>query len=383
MWRFPSIPKRWFPAICMLLHLAAPAPSRAESSFTFLQIEDSKYLFKGEGVEGVSAATFTVDYDTTYLFSPEVSVMGGKLLEEDRGAGTPPGNLRFNILNEDHSAVFEACIYFQKRGDYPPVINFVTAEVTDLSGAPRPVPVAMAAPVNVPRSEDTPAVTTPESAPAAPSPGSIVENPVRESGPVSDVLPPAGFPASVSLMPASPVPKADSVPVTPRMKAVAESFRDFKGKKSLAALTALFSGTAPGFRQTPPVLIADGRRAARVVVDGVEGEGVPLFTVSSGRLVSVERGTKDEWILVVRPQEEEWDVWVSCTVANETIDFPLTVAPAIDIPRHRLAELDERTFMPRLRDFLAGKPARGKPRSPAWLREYQFTANYLAARGKR
>jgi len=382
MWRLPSIPKRWFPAaICMVLYLVTPVLSRAASSLSFIPIEESKYLLRGEGCEGIATVTFTVDYDTTYLFAPDVVVMGGKLLEEDRGVVARPGNLQLHILNEEHNAVFEATIYFQKRGDYPAIVNFVTAEVTDLSGALRPVPVEMVAPPPL-TGEPQPAEAA--SDPASPPPDFSAETLTHEliaqqDGP-SPVDPPAWTLAS-----ATPVPQTDRVPAAsePKKKTVAERFREFSGKKSLAAFTALFSGTDPCCRQSPPVVIADGRRTVRVVISGVgEGDGAPFFTVSGGRLISVKRGTKREWIVVVRPFEKGWDVRVSTTVADETSDFPLTVAPAIGIPRRKLVEIDEKTFMPRLRSFLAGKPGSGNPNSPVWLREYLFTANYLAARGE-
>ncbi len=384
MRRLPSISKRWFlAAICMLLCLVTPAPSRAENPLTFIPIEESKYLLKGEGFEGIAAITFTVDYDTTYLFDPQVTVMGGKLLEEDRGATSPPGNLQLHILNEDHNAFFEATIYFQKRGDYPAVINFVTAEVTDRSGALRPIPVTMVAP---PPSMNEPKPAEAAPAPTSPSPEVGAETLAYELGAPPDGPSPAKPAACTPAAASPPVPQTDSVRTTPAKlkKTVAERFREFSGENSLAAFTALFSGADPRCRQTPPVVIADGRRTARVVISGVEeGTGAPHFTVSDGRLISVERGMKKEWILVVQPFDKAWNVRVSRTGAGETIDFPLIAATAIDIPPHKLAKLNEKTFMLRLRSFLAEKPARGKPKSPLWLREYVFTANYLAARGVR
>lgn len=375
MWRLSSIPRRCFSvAICMLLCLAAPALSRADSSLTFMPIEESKYLLKGTGFEEIAAITFTVDYDTTYLFAPDVVVMGGRLQEEDRGAGATPGNLQLHILNDDRSAVFEATIYFQKRGDYPAVINFVTAEVADPSGSLRPVPVEMVTP---PHSPDKP-----EQAEARPAPEPGAERLLQELVAQTVGPSPAASPA------APPLPQGDGAlpaPAEADNKTAAERFRDFSGKKGLAAFTALLSGAGTCCRQTPPVLISDGRRTARVVVSGVEGvDGPPLFSVSGGGLVSVQRGAnEEEWIAVVRPREDAWDVRVRCIAANDAIDFPLTAAPAIGIPSRKLAELNEKTFMPNLRRFLSGKPGRGRGNSPEWFREYLFTANYLAAREER
>jgi len=70
--------------------------------------------------------------------------MGGTLLQ-----GAPldatPGRLYLNIQTEEQSPVFEACLFFQKQGDCPAVINFVTAEVADLAGAQQPAAVVMLA----------------------------------------------------------------------------------------------------------------------------------------------------------------------------------------------------------------------------------------------
>lgn len=371
--------------ICCLLYLVIPAASTAEISLSFIPIEEAKYLLRGEGCEGATSFNFAVDYDTTYLSAPEVTVMGGRLPEGDRGASTPPGNLQLHILNEDHNAVFEATVFFLKRGDYPPVINFVTAEVADLSGAVRPVSVAMMTPVNSPQSEEVPVVTNPVRDQAAPSPEGVAVGSIWENGVTANSLPPAVPPTSVPAMTAPPVTQVDSEPETPQKKAVAELFRDFSGGKSLAAFTALFAADDPCCRQIPPVVIADGRRTVRVFISGKEGgEVAPLFTVSGGRLVSAERDReKKEWITTVQPDENEWDVRLRSAGANGIFDYPLIVAPAINVPLRKLVGLDEKSFMPRLQSFLAGKPAKGTAKSPVWLREYLFTANYLAARGER
>lgn len=353
MWRPFSIPKRRLPVvISILLYLTAPVPSHAECSLAFLPMEPSKYLLKGTECEGIAAVTVTVDYDSTDLFFPQVDVMGGMLLEKDRGAATTPGSLLLHIQREDPSAgYFEVTVYFQKREDYPAVINFVTVEVTDLSGASRPIPVEMVEPsptMNEPVPVDLAAETI-----AAPALTAVT----TETG----------------------------------RKPVFERFRDFAGEKNLAAFTALFASGAPCCSQTPAVVIADGRHTAQVVIGAVEEsrlekmkDGAPLFVVKGGKLIAVKRGRqKEEWIAIVRPLAGWWDVRVSCTAADETIEFSLTVAPAIEIPPHKLAEINDKTFMSSLRSFLAGEPDK-ELKSAVWFREYLFTANYLAAQeGKR
>lgn len=356
MWRSYLTPKRWFPAaVFALLCLIAPALGRAECSLTFLPMEESKYLLKGTGCAGIAAVNFTVDYDATDLFTPRVDVMGGRMLEEDGGEATSrPGSLEIHILRDDPGAgYFEACVYFQKREDYPAVINFVTVEVADLSGEWRPVPVKVVPPV----------------------PGMNEPDPVE--APSASTVPPSALAKTEHGPPAA---------MEPDGKAVFERFRDFAGEKSLAAFKALFSRGDPCCRQVPPVVITDGKQTAQVVIGGVEEgrvrqmkNGLPLFSVRGGELISVKRGKgEEEWIAFVQPYEKWWDVRVSCTAADETIHFPLTAAPAIAIPPHQLAGLDESTFLPRLRSFLE-ETGKEKPPAAVWFREYLFAANYLAA----
>ena len=130
--------------------LAVPVTSRADIALSFMPTEEAKFLIKGEGYEGIVTLKLTVDYDTAYLSAPAVTVMGGNLLQ-----GAPldqsPGRLQLTIQTEAQSPVFEACLFFQKRGEFPAVINFVTAEATLPDGAQQPLAVVMLANPNLPQ----------------------------------------------------------------------------------------------------------------------------------------------------------------------------------------------------------------------------------------
>jgi hypothetical protein len=150
---------------------------------------------------------------------------------------------------------------------------------------------------------------------------------------------------------------------------VAERFREFSGRKSLAAFTALFADTDPLCRQAPPVVIADGRRTARIVIRGIGGgDGASRFTVSGGRLISAERGAKGEWLLVVQPNEKAWDVKITCTTAGEAIGFP-DGSTRNHIPPQRLTKLNEKSFMSSLR-LPCRKAGWSETEAPVWLQEY-------------
>lgn len=356
MWRLLSLPKRWFPAAAvMLVYLVTPVLSRAECSLTFLPMEESIYLLRGTGCEGIAAVDFALGYNSAGL-SPRVDVMGGRL-QEDNDEISSPGNLHGRIVRDNPGAgYFEVTVYFQEGADYPPVVYFVTAEIADMSDDLRPVLVKMVPPV----------------------PGMNDPDPIKATPDTSS--PPPGAPETEQVPP---------VAMEPDGKAVFERFRDFTGEKNLPAFTALFSRVDPSCRQAPPVVITDGRQRAQVVVGGTEEgrnmrmkDGVPLLTVSGGRLISVKRGSEEGWIATIQPYENWWDVRVSYTVSDEAIDFPLTVAPPIEISPGQLAEIDERTFLARLRSFL-DETGKEEPKVAVWFREYLFTANYFAMQEER
>jgi len=355
--RIPAVLKRCLlPAAGLFLSLAAPQPARSECTLSFLPIEESKYLLTGKGCEEALSLNVTVDYDTSYLFAPEATAMGVSLVEDEPGAAAAPGSLRLHILNLDQSGALEATIFFRKRGEYPAVINFVTAEVAYRSGGVSPVQIDMAAPVNLPEEE-----VAGKPADEAPT---VAEKPLHELLAAGGDPPPA--------MGASEAPP-------PRSKAVFERFREYSGARTFAALKALFDGVDPCCSQEPPVLVADGRKTAQVLLSGVETAAAsPRFTLNGGSLVSARRSSDEEWIVVVRPDRYAWEVRLNATFANAAIDFPVTVVPPIEIPRRQLAMITPKSYPARLQSFLSGN--RGWPKYPVWLLEYLFTANYLAAR---
>lgn len=134
--------------------LALPIFSYAGVTLQFIPIEEAKFLVRGVGWQHGTSVNLTIDYDTSYLTAPEATAMGGGLYAQS-GSGAAPGRLQLTILNEEHSPAFEVCIFFQKQGAYPAIINFVTAQMTDITGAQQPVPVVMRANPNIPVPDQT------------------------------------------------------------------------------------------------------------------------------------------------------------------------------------------------------------------------------------
>lgn len=134
----------WF--FCTLL---APVPIEAASPLSFTPIEEAKFLIKGGWID-TSTLDLVIDYDTTYLVAPEATIMGG-LLQESEHLDATSGRVLLRAINNGQSLNFEICLFFQKKGQFPAIINFVTAEATGPGGRIRPVPVVMKANPNLPK----------------------------------------------------------------------------------------------------------------------------------------------------------------------------------------------------------------------------------------
>jgi hypothetical protein len=120
--------------------MISPNRAPAELTISFTPIEEAKFLFKGADWADTDSVQLTVAYDTTYLTAPEATIMGG-IIQHTTIQSAEPGRLQLRVRSDGLSPNFEICIFFQKLGEYPAVINFVTAEATSLTGIVHHVPV--------------------------------------------------------------------------------------------------------------------------------------------------------------------------------------------------------------------------------------------------
>lgn len=330
-------------------------PAQAECSLSFLPIEESKYLLKANGCQDASLISFAVDYDTAYLFGPELTIMGGEL-DDAPAPSARPGLLRVGIRNPDRNKMIEGTLFFQKRGEFPAVINFVTAEVSDKTGAASPLPVELAAPVNLP--EEPAEVGAQEHSGADEA---LLEN----------------------LVDLGDQAETEKSAAAQRTRGVLDRFREFRGPKTLAGFRSLFEDVDPCCRQLPPILVADGKKTVRLLLNGMEAAATPpRLSATGGKVLSVERGGDGEqWTVVVQPDPSAWEVRIGGSFANAVVDFPVTVVPPIDVSPATLARITDGSFAASLKAFV-DRSQEGED-YPLWVKEYLFTANLLAARAAR
>lgn len=141
-----------------------------------------------------------------------------------------------------------------------------------------------------------------------------------------------------------------------RKESVLDRFRAFSGKKTEAALEGLFTRWDPVFSQNPAVLLSDGKTVARITLrlQGRTGNP-PNFSITSGHCVSAKMTGTGGWILEILPTRGSLSTSVTVAFAGQMTEYPLTVAPPMDL------------FEPRNAD--------------AAVIDYVKTANQLAASG--
>lgn len=141
-----------------------------------------------------------------------------------------------------------------------------------------------------------------------------------------------------------------------RKESVLDRFRAFSGKKTLTALEGLFTRWDPVFSQNPAVVLSDGKTIARITLrlQGRAGDP-PIFSISGGHCVSATMTNSGIWILEILPNQGSLSTSVTVAFPGQMTEYPLTVAPPMDI------------FEPRNADTA--------------VIEYVTTANHLATSG--
>ncbi len=371
--------------LATLLTLSCPLPSSAGMTLTVTSPGDGTFCLAGANVDGVEAVELTVDYDTTYLANPQVGLQGGTFTSISADS---PGKISAGIFRENPDVVFEMDLVFEKKGEYPGIINYVTATMKDTEGRSYPVPVTIVSPPPRPV-KSAGHETGGEKAVKASSPKDTTNVTRRDVG----VL--RGRPgartdsgtdtASAATRQAKPDQAAGQGPGEEELspwfarKSVLQRFREFDGEKGLKECVSLFdSGNGDGIVQEPAIALSDGKSPVRISLRlDREGNYPPNFALSDARFVSLREESENHWVMTVVPGEGAWEVSLILKTGRRMIVFPLVVAPPVKIP----GGINEKNFRLALRSYLSARAAGSDGENaplPQYLHEYIFTANYLA-----
>jgi hypothetical protein len=326
-------------------------------------------------------------------------------------AADMPGMLTAQVLRDNPDSGFELYLKFDKKGELPGGINYVTATAVDEDGK------------NYEASSDLRALYTPPPSPPAPSEEKAARGHsapeatgIRDYGAElkSDVAPGANAETDAAPLAQGPAPKAENAtmegrtagdgstgeagkrgpagtrgmepatdaaaPGVTRNKSVLQRFEGFKGKKELKAFAALFERQGPRMVQEPEIALSDGKAPVTIKLElRTDGGLAPNFLLSDAKLVSLRKGEGKEWIITAVPHKGAWKAGLTIRTGQEEMSFPLVVAPPADIRKG----INEKDFLAALDAYIAAQAAEHKEESVPSRRafqEYVFTANYLAKR---
>jgi hypothetical protein len=117
-----------------------------------------------------------------------------------------------------------------------------------------------------------------------------------------------------------------------RRRSVLDAFRSYSGVRTPAALARLFVRDDSMFRQEPPLLLSDGTTPLRLTVRTSDRhERSPQFFISGGSCTALEVADDGAWELEIVPDRGSMAATVTVLTGSEMIEFPLAVAPPLEL----------------------------------------------------
>jgi hypothetical protein len=349
--------------IGLLLTVFCSSPSFADVTMRFAPNGYGSFLVVGENVSGVAALDITVDYDPLLLANPRVEVEGGTVTDIDAGTA---GKLFVSIIRENPDAALYLILRFENPGKTRGRgVNSVTATSRD---APEKTSSSDAAVTTATTSSDTRTenVSGKDGATSAFGNGAnVIDVGKQDHQNLSDRSPETAL--NTNVRKGSP---------SDREKSVLKRFIEFKGQKSLQSFAALFERSdRESAVQYPSIALSDGKTPVTIKLKLQQEESkYPDIAVSDASLVSFHKDGANSWVVTVLPGEGTWDARLVFGTGGEVIDFPLVIAPRVELA----CNVHEQNFLADLDAYLSGQAASHEKGNIIPLSEYIFTANYLA-----
>jgi hypothetical protein len=401
-------------SLALILTLGYARAGLAASTISASSPGNGVFVLQG-AMENVAAMDITVAYDTATLSNPRVeqgALISGALTAVNLNV---PGQVRIAIVRVapiQGSGVI-ATLTFDRRGGSPGKITALSARLSNIDGRPLPSLVQVVNPSDssVTASGDGQTrderqqgasgsgATVPSTSQPLPPPVGIFIAPQTADGTniASGLTQTTGqteqTPAAEPVQTArkedqevSPLAKI-AAKNTHKHKSIVERFREFQRERTPAALMSLFDQDgAIGFRQDPPVVIADGKNTVQVtfISDPVKKEASDV-AVSGAKLVSLKKDQdySNTWVAELQPEKDAVHSSLTVFLEKITIVYPIAVAPARDIDLDKSGKVSEADFAL----FLSKRGTGKKPEFDLngdgkrdYLDDYLFTANYLALR---
>jgi hypothetical protein len=117
-----------------------------------------------------------------------------------------------------------------------------------------------------------------------------------------------------------------------RRESLIERFGASGGERSSTALARLLTSPDSSFIQDPPLLLSDGIATLRLTLQTQgRGEHSPQFFISGSSCIDFKAGKNGSWILEILPERGTLAASVMVLEGREVIEYPLAVAPPLDI----------------------------------------------------
>jgi hypothetical protein len=403
-------------SLALILTLGYARAGLAASTVTVSSPGGGVFVLQGSGIENAAAMDITVAYDTASLSNPRVeqgALVSGALTAVNLNV---PGSIRMAIVRVapiQGSGVI-ATLTFDRRGGSPGKITALSARLSNIDGRPLPSLVQVVNPSDSSVTASGDGQTRDERQQGASGSGATVPSTSQSlQPPVGIFVVPQtadGGPGIASgatttteqteqtaaAEPTQTARKEDrevsplakiAAKNTHKHKSIVERFQEFQRERTPAALMSLFDQDgALGFRQEPPVVIADGKNTVQVtfISDPVKKEASDV-AVSGAKLVSLKKDQdySNTWVAELQPEKDAVHSSLTVFLEKITIVYPLTVAPARDIDLDKSGKVSEADFAL----FLSKRGTGKKPEFDLngdgkrdYLDDYLFTANYLALR---
>jgi hypothetical protein len=327
--------------------------SFAEITF-YTAPEGSKgFVVEADDISEKAKIEITVSYDPVILANPRVTLETGTVTDVD---DSTPGTLVFRADQSDEPAPsFVAHLSFDITGDALGGIHSVKGKIMEPDGTITP---SRAIP-NIPNDLSTPNLLATFSG----------DGDMKPSQEVSATEDTAALCTRHDLL-------------RKREISVVQRFREFRGKREVEALVALFGrGLSDMIAQEPPVALSDGKTPVCITLQMQQkGGNAPNVALSDAKLLQVRKDGEKKWLITALPNQGTWNASLIIQTDEYIIEFPLVVAPKVEMPQ----DITRRNFIAELDHFISELVQGGKGENDPLRRslyEYFFTANYLASLG--
>jgi hypothetical protein len=368
--------------LALLLAMSIPALSFADAVRMSIQPNGKgSFFLTGENVIGVQALDVDIDYDSSQLENPYVMINGGDLKQVKADS---PGKLFLSVFRPIADPLLQIILNFDTRSDADGGIYHISAITRSTARWPAE-PDADASP-SPGGAEDEPADGPADASSKTRAGETAQENLAPKVNPA--VVPDRNKGGDAPSAPTGPAssPGADKKVHTDEMtvltreaKSVLQRFKQFKGEKSLNSFVGLFwRSDGDRFVQEPAIAISDGKTPVTIRME-VEREGMhPVgIALSDARLISKETGEKGI-VITVLPSEGTWDARLVIVAGQEILDYPLVVAPPVNLARG----INAHNFLDAMQAYINNQSPVLQREDNMYISEYIFTANYLAGRDR-